>query len=124
MQFGPQIPNLRSGLTSEAIWRMLWPLRPLHPPKQPRRSDLSSDLESMAQIAYTTICLFGLLRPSLDKSKKIKKEDESASTRVAGATAAATKKDTKSSFLSASLSQKGNKNFTSVTSGLNTKNET
>ena len=43
-------------------------------------------------------CLFGLLRPSLEvseKEKKIKKEDESASTRVAVATAAATKKRTK-----------------------------
>ena len=33
MQFRPQISNLRSGLTSEAVWRLLCPLRP---PKSPQ----------------------------------------------------------------------------------------
>ena len=34
---------------------ILWPLRPLQPPKQPRRSDLTLDLESRAQTSYATM---------------------------------------------------------------------
>ena len=55
------------------IWQgpFWWPLRPL----QPQNSNLTSDLEFVAQIAYATM-LFGLFRPSLEVSQKIKKETD------------------------------------------------
>ena len=39
------------------VWILLWPLRPLQPPKQPRRSDLTSDWKLVTSITYISMCI-------------------------------------------------------------------
>ena len=40
---------------------VLWPLRPLQPPKKPRRSDLTSDLKSVTSITYANMFVWAIL---------------------------------------------------------------
>ena len=64
------------------VWTFLVASEATRTSKQPRRAKLTSDLEFVAQIAYATM-FFGLLRPSLEVSKKIKKETDNHYTCVA-----------------------------------------
>ena len=62
-----------------------WPQRPLQPPNG-LRAQILPQIWKLWPKLHMLPCLFGLFRPFLGKSeKKIKKKEQSASTRVAGA---------------------------------------